>query len=57
MNELIDKVIGVKRIAYHELWADREIRFDCAKKELEMRPGEQILELIVRGQARRSALD
>jgi hypothetical protein len=45
--DIIDSLVGTRGIAFDELWADREIRFDVSKKELELRTGESIIEVIV----------
>lgn len=44
--EVVDKLLGIKLFPIGDLWQDREVRFDCSKKELDFRPGETLLELI-----------
>lgn len=47
MQFLVEALKGPNRIALHELWADREIKFDASLRELELQPGEALIEVIV----------
>jgi len=47
MEVVVDILLGLKHLPRTELWCDREVRFDCSGKELTLRAGEELLELIV----------